>query len=55
VLNERGEVKGLENHPLVQYILDVFPKELPSLPPKRELEFTIDLKPRTEPIMRMPY
>jgi hypothetical protein len=23
--------------------------------PERELEFTIDLKPRTEPIARMPY
>ncbi|XP_058189201.1 uncharacterized protein LOC131306790 [Rhododendron vialii] len=29
---------------------DVFPKELPGLPPKREIEFTIDLLPGTAPI-----
>ena len=34
---------------------DVFPEELPEMPPERELEFTIDLKQRTEPIARMPY
>jgi hypothetical protein len=33
----------------------VFTEELPRLSPKRDLEFTIDLKPRTEPIARMPY
>jgi hypothetical protein len=26
-------------------VAHVFPEELPSLPPERELEFTIDLKP----------
>jgi hypothetical protein len=25
------------------------------MPPERELEFTIDLKPRTKPIVRTPY
>jgi hypothetical protein len=25
------------------------------MPPERELDFTIDLKPGTEPIARMPY
>jgi hypothetical protein len=34
---------------------DVFPEELPGMPPERELEFTIDLKPGTEPIARTPY
>jgi hypothetical protein len=34
--------------------LDVFPEELPGLPPERELEFTIDLKPGTDPIERTP-
>jgi hypothetical protein len=32
-----------------------FSEELPGMPSKRELEFTIDLKPGTEPIARMPY
>ena len=33
----------------------MFPEELPGLPPERELQFTIDLKPGTEPIARTPY
>ena len=34
---------------------DVFPDELPGLPPLREIEFKIDLYPRTEPISIAPY
>jgi hypothetical protein len=33
----------------------VFPEELPQFPPKRELEFTINLKPGTGLIARMLY
>jgi hypothetical protein len=54
VLNERGEAEGLENLPIVQDFSDVFSEELPGLPPKRELEFTVDLKPGTKPIVRTP-
>jgi hypothetical protein len=43
-LNEKGVAEGLENLPVVQEFVDVFPEELPGFPPKRELEFTIDLK-----------
>ncbi|GFS28968.1 hypothetical protein Acr_00g0004810 [Actinidia rufa] len=34
---------------------DIFPEELPGLPPKREVEFTIDLLPGTAPISMPPY
>jgi hypothetical protein len=34
--------------------LDVFPKELPELPPDREIEFTIDLTSGTSPIEQPP-
>ena len=34
---------------------DVFPEELPGLPPNREVDFVIDLKPRTTPISKAPY
>jgi hypothetical protein len=54
-LNEKGVAEGLENLLLVQEFLDIFPEELLGLSPKRELEFTINLKPRAEPIARMPY
>jgi hypothetical protein len=55
VLNEKGVTKGLEHLLVVSEFSDIFPEELPGMPPERELEFTIDLKPRTEPITRMPY
>jgi hypothetical protein len=54
-LNEKGVAEGLEHLPVVKEFADVFPEELPGMPPERELEFTIDLKPGTEPIARMPY
>ena len=34
---------------------DVFPKELSGMPPDREVEFVIELKPGTAPISRQPY
>ena len=33
----------MEMVPIVKLFADVFPKELPGLPPKREVEFDIDL------------
>ena len=33
----------------------VFPEELPSLPPAREISFEIELLPRTRPISKIPY
>ena len=35
--------------------LDVFPEDLPWLPPDREVEFSIELEPDTAPIPRCPY
>jgi hypothetical protein len=34
---------------------DVFPEELPGMPPDREVEFVIDLLPSTAPISKRPY
>ena len=39
----------LELIPVVSEFPDVFPEELPGMPPDRELEFAIDLMPRTAP------
>ena len=36
-------------------ISDVFPKDLPSIPPDREIDFQIELAPRTKPIFKAPY
>jgi hypothetical protein len=54
-LNEKGVAEGLEHLSMVREFADVFPEELPGMPPERELDFTIDLKLGTEPIERMPY
>ncbi|XP_048141432.1 uncharacterized protein LOC125316639 [Rhodamnia argentea] len=45
----------IEEIPVVQKFLDVFPEEFLGLPPKREVEFAIELAPGTEPISRAPY
>ena len=41
--------------PVCREFLDVFPNDIAGLPPNREVEFTIDLIPRTEPISIPPY
>ena len=54
-LNEKGVAEGLEHLSVVREFADVFLEELPGMSPKRDLDFTIDLKLGTEPIARMPY
>jgi hypothetical protein len=34
---------------------DVFPDELPGMPPDRDIEFVLELKPGTTPIYKTPY
>ena len=41
--------------PIVNEFLDVFPEDLPSLPPHREIDFFIDLVPGAEPVSIAPY
>ena len=41
--------------PVVHEFEDVFPKEVPRLPPSRELEFSIDLVPGTGPVSMASY
>src|SRR4051812_36179714 len=48
-------LKGIENIPVIRDFPDVFPEELPGIPPIREVEFIIDLKPDTVPIAKRPY
>nr|CAD40090.2 OSJNBb0012A12.12 [Oryza sativa Japonica Group] len=46
---------ALEEIPIVQEYADVFPDDLPGMPPKRDIEFRIDLVPGTTPIHKRPY
>ena len=45
----------MEDVPIVQEYSDVFPDDLPGIPPDREIEFNIDLLPGTTPISIAPY
>ena len=49
-----GEFVG-DNIQVVRDFLDVFPEELPGMPPEREVEFVIDLLAGTAPISKRPY
>ena len=41
--------------PVVHEFEDVFSDEVPGLPPSKEVEFSIDLVPRTGPVSMAPY
>ncbi|KAL4291172.1 hypothetical protein GQ457_14G014520 [Hibiscus cannabinus] len=41
---------GLPSMPIVSEFIDVFPEELPGLPPTREIEFGIEVQPGTNPV-----
>jgi hypothetical protein len=55
VLKDKGMEGGLENLSVVRDFAYVLLEELLGFPPERVLEFTIDLKPGTEPIARESY
>jgi hypothetical protein len=48
-------VPELQDIPVVCKFLDVFPEDFPGLPPERDVEFVIELKPGTTPISRRSY
>jgi hypothetical protein len=54
-MNKKEDTMSIEQYPVLSKFSDVFPKELPGLPPKRELEFTIELKLGMKPITKAPY
>jgi hypothetical protein len=41
--------------PVVNEFLDVFLEDLPGMPPDRDIEFVIELKPGTAPIYKTPF
>ncbi|XP_056689989.1 uncharacterized protein [Spinacia oleracea] len=45
----------IEDVPIVNEFMDVFPSEISGMPPARALEFTIELNPGTSPISKAPY
>nr|GEU57813.1 hypothetical protein [Tanacetum cinerariifolium] len=52
---DKSKEKRLEDVPIVQDFLEVFPKDLLGIPPTRQVEFQIDLVPGAAPVARAPY
>ena len=58
VINEQvnNENKlGFEDISILQDFVDVFPEEIPGLPPKRDLDFTIELVRGAVPNSKYPF
>ncbi|GKD26585.1 putative reverse transcriptase domain-containing protein [Tanacetum coccineum] len=55
VMEKKSDEKRLEDIPVVREFPDVFPEDLPGLPPVRQVEFQIDLIPGAAPVARAPY
>jgi hypothetical protein len=54
MLNQTKAITS-EDTRVVQEYPNVFPEELPGMPPDRGIEFLIELLPGTPPISKMPY
>ncbi|GKF35214.1 putative reverse transcriptase domain-containing protein [Tanacetum coccineum] len=55
VIEKKLDEKRQEDIPVVREFSEVFPEDLPGLPPVRQVEFQIDLIPRATPVARAPY
>jgi hypothetical protein len=53
-LNQLDASQGSEV-PVVNEFPNVFPEEMPGMPPDRDIEFVIELKPGTAPIYKTPF
>ncbi|GJS23038.1 hypothetical protein Tco_0451670 [Tanacetum coccineum] len=51
-VEDKSEKKRLEDVPIVQDFPEVFPEDLPGLPPTRQVEFQIDLVPGAAPLYK---
>jgi hypothetical protein len=54
-LSVDDESNPIEAIRIVSEFLDVFPEELPGMPPERKVEFAIELIPGTAPISKRAY
>ncbi|GJY26909.1 putative reverse transcriptase domain-containing protein [Tanacetum coccineum] len=54
-IEDKSGEKRLEDVPIVQDFPEVFPEDLPGLPPTRQVEFQIDFVPGATPVARAPY
>ena len=55
ILDSKREQVNFKNIPVIREFLDVFPEELPGVPPEREVDLSIEVVQGTTPISRAPY
>ncbi|KAL8115621.1 hypothetical protein AgCh_022211 [Apium graveolens] len=55
VVDTKKGVPNIQDIPIVNEFKDVFPENLPGLPPDREIEFAIELALGTAPVSKAPY
>ncbi|GJS73892.1 putative reverse transcriptase domain-containing protein [Tanacetum coccineum] len=55
VMEKEPKEKRLKDMPIIRDFPDVFPDDLPGLPPPRQVEFRIELVPGAAPVARAPY
>ncbi|GKE04501.1 putative reverse transcriptase domain-containing protein, partial [Tanacetum coccineum] len=55
ITRKKSKEKRMEDVPVIRDFPEVFPEELPGLPPPRQVEFRIDLVPGAAPVTRVPY
>ncbi|GKG09869.1 hypothetical protein Tco_0338615, partial [Tanacetum coccineum] len=54
-MEKKSDEKRLKDIPVVKEFPEVFLKDLPGLPPIRQVEFQIDLISGATPVARAPY
>ncbi|XP_035843487.1 uncharacterized protein LOC118490207 [Helianthus annuus] len=55
IVEQKGKGKNISEVPVVCDFPDVFPEDLPGLPPSRSVDFRIDLVPGATPVAKAPY
>ncbi|KAD5802564.1 hypothetical protein E3N88_13924 [Mikania micrantha] len=55
VVEKKPDKKAVGDVPVIKDYPDVFPEDLPGLPPVRQVEFRIDLVPGANPVAKSPY
>jgi hypothetical protein len=49
------EKPNLEDHPILREYKDVFPEEVLGLPPRRDIDFLVEIAPGAMPMSKTPY
>ena len=45
----------IKDYPVLSAFMEVFPEEIPGLPPKQEIDFFIEIVPGSAPVSKIPY